>query len=151
MPDTETRTMNIAEIALMREIVKWRRNHGGKLIYNLAARRGGPVGIEKASSEAITWLPSRVDTYRMTEIGWCEFNDLMPWIWYKVRTVTQAVDVLVAIGFLPSRFSSSYRAGWNASALWHGEIREDDEAEFKRLFHDPSNISFPAVPEAEQA
>jgi hypothetical protein len=28
-----------------------------------------------------------------------------------VRTVTEAVDVLVALGFLPARFSSAYQSG----------------------------------------
>jgi hypothetical protein len=30
-----------------------------------------------------------------------------------VTTVTEAVDVLVALGFLPARFSSAYRSGWD--------------------------------------
>jgi hypothetical protein len=136
-------TLTVDEIALLREVARWRRSHGAKLIYNLTQR--GPVGIEKESSEAVTWLPSRIDAYGRSEIGWCEFYDLMPWIWYRVRTVTQAVDVLAAIGFLPPRFSSAYRAGWDASTVWH----DADEChipsdEFKRLFHDPENVSFPA-------
>jgi hypothetical protein len=147
MPDTETRKLTTDEIALLREIARWRRNHGGKLIYNATQR--GPVGIEKENTEAIAWLSSGVDRYGRGEVGWTESNDLMPWRWYRVRTVTQAVDVLAAIGFLPVRFSSAYRAGWHAAEVWY----DADEChipsdEFKRLFHDPLNVSFPAPYEA---
>jgi hypothetical protein len=32
-----------------------------------------------------------------------------------VTTITEAINVLVALGYLPPRFSSAYRSGWNAS------------------------------------
>lgn len=33
---------------------------------------------------------------------------------YWVRSVAEAVDLLVALGIAPARFSTAYRAGWDA-------------------------------------
>ena len=34
---------------------------------------------------------------------------------YWVASITEAVDVLVALGIAPARFSTAYRAGWDAA------------------------------------
>lgn len=49
----------------------------------------------------------------------------------QVVSVAEAVDLLVTLGILPSRFSTAYRAGWDAG-------REDSEhpaagAEFRQI------------------
>jgi hypothetical protein len=135
----ETRRMTVGEITLMREIALWRRSHG-------------------------------VDFYRERRIGrWVEWTDIANdrnvvcentgesgfshgtryYIHDRVdvQSVTQAVDVLVALGYLPARFSSAYRAGWHASQVWYDPGVMERSDEFDRLFHDPLNVSFPAVSE----
>jgi hypothetical protein len=37
--------------------------------------------------------------------------------WYRAHSVTEAVDLLAALGYLPARFSSAWWAGWNAAAM----------------------------------
>jgi len=34
---------------------------------------------------------------------------------YFVASVTEAVDLVVALGMVPARFSAAYRAGWDAA------------------------------------
>lgn len=147
-----TTRMSVDEIALMREIVRWRR--GRTLAKPYAAR----AEFYRNRWHALGGDWAEV-AYEIPEVD--EYNDAYAVLYYsrgryssyatiEVRTVTQAVDLLVALGFLPLRFSSGYRAGWHASQVWH----DDDEAhggdEFKRLFHDPENVSFPAGVEADR-
>ena len=136
--DTKPR-MTVAEIALMREIVKWRK------------------------ANRYTYLPDRSryrhrDTWR--SVGWVALDSDMPpavgvspdykqviFDWHRVTSFTEAVDLLVALGYLPQRFSSAYRAGWHAATVWEqhpATARRGWKEEFARLFHDPYNISFPA-------
>jgi hypothetical protein len=135
MNDTETQRMSADEIALVREIVRWRRNHGIDFV-----RRINPYG-------APYWKD-----YRTGREVWYQAKEQNPvsvvadratWpAQIPVGSVAQTVDVLVAYGYLPARFSSAYTAGWDASAVWHDE-NDYGSDEFKRLFHDPENVSFP--------
>jgi hypothetical protein len=127
--------MTVEEIGLMREIVRWRRNHD---IDRVRVRKLGwdywvRYGFNGKTREEV-WPEFARGTMALT--GGPDDPRSVP-----VASLTQAVDVLVACGFLPARFSSAYRQGWNASAIWHDP--EGDEAEFRRLFHDLANISFP--------
>lgn len=126
---TETQPrMSVAEIALMRAIVHWRKAHGVEFEYWLATytkdgvtvtwdySHGAEIGMARKSGASIRWIP--------------------------VRTVTEAVDLLVAFGYLPARFASSYRDGWEAALTWvQGDPRSP---QFLARFHDPANIGFPA-------
>jgi hypothetical protein len=133
MPDTETRAMTVAEIALMREIVKWRRNHG---VDFWRARRIGRFIEWKCFGKNQSVAHDLGDA----EISHGSLHGVHDRI--DVQTVMQAVDILAALGYLPARFSSSYRAGWDASYIWEHAGTEYDE--FRRMFQDPENISTPA-------
>lgn len=112
------------EIALLREVFRWARNHDvTRTAWRDAWRQGLNGKMACRDENVIGWAPDLYTDYH----------------WLAVDTITQAVDVLVAVGYLPQRFSSAYRSGWNALAVWRGS----DRAEFCRLFHDPENISFP--------
>lgn len=138
MSDTETPVrMTTDEIALMREIVRWRKNHDIDFVRR--AVYGGPY-----------WKDCRTGR----EV-WFQVNQSRPLSIYSGRhasavlagSVAQAVDALVAYGYLPQRFSSAYRAGWHAAQVWEqhpATARRGWEDEFARLFHDPLNVSFPA-------
>ena len=133
MTTETTPRITTAEIALMREIIAWRKTHGWQ--------RGAWEGawIEMATGRMVAADPNA------SEVG-VSAGCYDSYRWHRVESVTQAVDLLTAFGYLPARFSSSYRAGWHAATIWetatpdHGLRYE----EFKRLFHDPENISFPA-------
>jgi hypothetical protein len=148
MDDEDVRVSVLAneqDVHLLREIAQWRRTHdvnyfqwrpgiGGFIEwYRYVDRRRRTVSFEPESDiGGAARLLATVDYYGSQEL------QRLP-----VTTVTEAVDVLVALGFLPARFSSAYRSGWDAATVW--EKCEGDEPAFKRLFHDPDNISFPAV------
>lgn len=135
--------MTVDEVALLREIVRWRR--GRKAEYEHAWG-----SLRMPDGRSITWNTySALHWPRTGEIGVCADRRRRPLSWHEVHSVTEAVDVIVALGYLPPRFSSAYRAGWEASRVWH----DPDEChvptpEFKRMFHDPDNIAFPAVESA---
>lgn len=120
--------LTLDEVALLREVFRWARNHDvTRTAWGDAWRQGLKGKMVTRDENTIGWAPDR----------WSDYH------WLAVDSIAQAVDVLVAVGYLPQRFSSAYRAGWDASAVWH----DDDEAhggdEFARLFHDVENISFP--------
>ncbi len=102
--------MTVAELALMREIAKWRREQ--EITYWRArgigrfvvwAKHGAP-----GARREVTWDPSNEPRELGHGNGWRRSE------YVKVANVTQAVDVLVALGYLPARFSSAYRAGWES-------------------------------------
>lgn len=137
--EDEVRTMTADEIGLMREIVKWRRNHG--VTY---WRARNPIGrFCQWKDDGDRWSRRSVghdlgDPYVSAGAAYSAHDIRVP-----VQSVTQAVDVLVALGYLPARFSSAYRAGWDSSTLWHDP--DVDPAAFRKAFHDPWNISLPAL------
>lgn len=134
----EVRHMTTDEIALMREIVLWRRNHG----MDFVRRRvyGAPYWKDYATKREVWFQFRDVNPLTVSRPG--EYGDES---WDVVVTsLTEAVDLLVAYGFLPARFSSAYRAGWRASQVWHeGPALHGDDV-FRAMFHDLENISFPA-------
>ena len=132
MTDTDVRRMTVAEIALMREIVTWRRVNSYAYVPRMWYS-GGP------EAPGVAW------DFAAGQVGVTPRLDLVQLQWHDVDSLTQAVDVLTALGYLPARFSSAYRAGWEAATIW--ETAPDSGPrydEFKRLFHDPENVSFPA-------
>lgn len=97
--------MTADEIALMREIVRWRKNHD---VDFWRARRIGRF-IEwkhRASNRSVA------HDLNDPEVSYGPANGTHDRI--EVTSVTQAVDVLVALGYLPARFSSAYAEGWYA-------------------------------------
>jgi hypothetical protein len=117
--------MTVAEIAVMREIVKWRKAEGVDFW-----RSRAPLG------EWAEWHIRR-DGKRLAVIvehpktspvlGWGRDEYWVPITWEPgINTFTQAVDVIVALGFLPARFSSAYRAGWE-EALEDERMKTDME------------------------
>lgn len=135
--------MTPADIGVMREIIAWRKNREIEFVRN---RTLGTYWVDafgttgaKRRSVAIEWrsakpLGTAASSYESYE-------------WFAPASFRQAVDMLVALGYLPARFSSAYRAGWHAAEVWYDPDEAHGGDEFKRLFHDPANISFPAVPE----
>lgn len=149
--ETETaHRLTTAEIGLLREISRWRRNHG---VTYFQWRPGVGFGVltewkcwsgpdRDRRMANLTYEPERDSRAARLLVSADYYRDDFREI--PAATVTQAVDMLVALGYLPQRFSSAYQAGWHASSYWYGTLRnEDDETEFRRLFHDPENISFP--------
>lgn len=106
-PDHDKPRMSVAEIALMREIVRWRKAHGW--LYQFWGARW----VESRSGRAVTYESGD------GEVGVTPNYHIRNYRWYPVESVTQAVDVLVAFGYLPARFSSAYRAGWDACDTLH--------------------------------
>lgn len=107
--------MTVNEIALMREIVQWRKNNDvtqWKASRNLGrftqwtgpGRNGKQVSVDFYRGDEGMRAAMSI-SHRQTSDD-MEVGD--------TYSMTQAVDVLVAVGYLPARFSSAYRAGWNA-------------------------------------
>jgi hypothetical protein len=144
--EIEVRRLTVDEIAVLREIVKWRRNHdvdfwrahgnlGRFAQWSEVGRDGRQVSIDFLRGD--DGLYAEMTIGRKREFGGMKVNDR----W----TVAQGIDVLVSLGYLPPRFSSAYRAGWDASALWHDPKVDEKGEAFRRTFHDPHNIGFPAL------
>jgi hypothetical protein len=137
--DTETQRMSTDEIALVREIVWWRRNHGIDFVRRINPY-GAPYWKDYRTGREV-WYQAR----EQNPVSVVADRDAWPVVIHE-GSVAQTVDVLVAYGYLPARFSSAYRAGWHAAQVWEqhpATARRGWEDEFKRLFHDPLNVSFP--------
>jgi hypothetical protein len=105
------------DVALLREIVSWRRRSGVDFAFGTATYR-------LPDGRTISWgtnafLPDE----RPMEIGLRMPRDMI--VWHQAATLTEMVDVAVAYGFLPERFSSAYRAGWNAGRAFMADEIED--------------------------
>lgn len=137
MNEDEAVRMTEQDIALVREIVQWRRNHGVQFYR-------WPVKSFGRFSEWHLYRDGKRINVAFDSAGISADRDYYGRGRVEIPsgTVTETVDCLVAFGFLPPRFSSAYRAGWEAAMIW--ERAEPDDAAFKRLFHDPENVSFPA-------
>jgi hypothetical protein len=137
--DTETPVrMTTDEIALMREIVRWRKNHDIDFVRR--AVYGAPYWKDYRTGREV-WFEAK----QVRPLGIVEGRKAWPQA-IPADSLAQAVDLLVAYGYLPQRFSSAYRAGWHAAQVWEqhpATARRGWEAEFARLFRDPLNISFP--------
>lgn len=94
--------MTAAEWALLRQVIRWARAEGVESRYHGWTRRG-PIadrwGVSLEDAESPRLLIWR---------GRANGRD------YWVASIAEAVDVLVALGILPARFSTAYRAGWDA-------------------------------------
>lgn len=109
MIDTEDETvrMTVREIALMRRIIAWRKAHEIEFVrrrvlgmywvdaFGLTGPKRRAVALELNQRAALGVVAGMHAGYR----------------WYEVESVTQAVDVLVAYGYLPAKFSSFYWSG----------------------------------------
>lgn len=110
---------NAQDVHLLREIAKWRRaagidywrSHGniGRFTqWSEAGRDGRQVSIDFVlgeDDEGNDRYRADMTIGRKRQIGGMRVED--GW------TLTVAVDVLVAVGYLPPRFSSAYRLGWD--------------------------------------
>lgn len=129
MTDEQTkdqRGLQPADVALMRAIVMWRRegshigtpraefstNRGwGGL---LSWREGYPVEPKNRRVVAVE-IAFHGDEAHPRQLRLCVSRPKMiaDTITIEPRSLTEGVDLLVAFGFLPARFSSAYRAGWD--------------------------------------
>ena len=98
--------LTISDIALMRQIIAWRKANGvdfvKREVYGAPywARFGGAqVVFAQREEEMLGVSPGRKH---------------LTFTWFAVSSFSQAVDVLVAFGYLPARFSTAYRDGWSA-------------------------------------
>lgn len=106
--------MTPQDIALLREIVKWRRENGYELVNRHGARYYRTPG-----GQTLSWEPYDDISFPRHSIsigiGWGDHPTRLSIhrvMWHPVRTLQEAVDLAVAFGRLPARFSSAYRAGW---------------------------------------
>ena len=145
--------LSMDDIALLCEISRWRRNHGVSYFQWRPGVGFGPFSEWKRYGDNglqinVSYEPDRTDSddprphVAVTKNYYGgEFAHL------PYGTVTQIVDMLVALGYLPPRFSSAYRAGWHAAEVWHHRWLPNDpcrqDAEHARLFLDVENINFP--------
>lgn len=129
--------MTLDELAVLRELARWRRNHGHEYVVG----HGLTPTYRLADGGAICWLGPRSHATCM-KIGVTRDYGKVLLVWHRVESVSQALDLLAMLGYLPLRFSSVYRAGWEAAATWF--VGDSDSERFKAMFHDPDNISFPA-------
>jgi hypothetical protein len=111
MTDTTTRHFTPEDIALLRAIVKWRKADGVEYIAAMAEYR-------RTRGYAVTW-----DYTNGSEIGFTRITG-SPIRWFAVRSVTEAIDLIVTFGFLPARFSSAYRRGWDAGLRFEKALRD---------------------------
>lgn len=97
--------MTPAERSLLLAVFRWARAEGG-LVYGLPTRWscGGPIDQRWGVSWSWDFERERLTVWR----GRITARD------YWVLSIAEAVDVLVALGILPPRFSTAYRAGWGA-------------------------------------
>lgn len=110
--DEQPRRMTTDEIALMREIVRWRRSQrdGAGLSTTEFVRRrvyGTPYWKDQRTGREVWFNPTHEDPMSIIRARG-EWGDVIP-----TSSVTEAVDILVAYGFLPARFSSAYMVGWD--------------------------------------
>jgi hypothetical protein len=124
--DTETEPrMTVEDIALMREIVRWRRGSG--------AERASTHYVYRDSDHAqVTWQTGARGA--QPEIAFS--RDFRPYEWHTVHSFREAVDLIVALGYLPQRFSSAYREGYEMGGLncWADRFgRPDPEAYVGRV------------------
>lgn len=101
--------LSLDELAVLREVVKWRRRSDVGADFDFFS-----PSYRFNGGRAIMWLtPSSQAT--CMKVGVTPDYSRVQSVWHKVASVTQALDLLVALGYLPARFSTAYRAGWEAS------------------------------------
>lgn len=146
MPDNETRRMTTDEIALMREIVWWRRLVTGERPYVEYYQRRWHSGWRDESREIAFELPKVDDPEDAYAIVYYCTGQYASYTKFEARTLTEAVDVLCAFGYLPARFSTAYRMGYNACMLAHRIARQSHPGGGVRGWADPDVFALlPAV------
>jgi len=142
------RPLTVEEIALYRDVLRWCRannvffqQHNGRWMEptEYETMRGPVVG-----RSVEIWNHHGTWELGIDDHGGSRTPDVT---WHKAVSLTKSIDLLVHLEMLPPRFHSAYRAGWHACKVWEqhpGTAPRGWEDEFKRLFHDPANISFPA-------
>jgi hypothetical protein len=141
MDDEQVRKLMADEIAVLREIARWRRNHDihywrargilGRFVqWSEIGRDGRQVSIDLYRGDDGPYVEMTIGNKR--EFGGLKVGER--------QTVTQAIDVLAALGYLPPRFSSAYRSGWDARSAWDGAPI--------RLTGDDGQLLVPAVESA---
>lgn len=102
--------LTLDEIAVLREVVKWRLRSDVGADFDFSS-----PGYRLNGGRAFMWLKPGSQATCM-KIGVTPKYSKAESVWHKVTSVTQALDLLVALGYLPARFSTAYRAGWDARA-----------------------------------
>lgn len=124
MIETDTpQRMTLAEIALMRVIVHWRRANDIEYV-PLFSRYCGE------NNRTVAW--TTLGAQLAPRVGVTPNYHRALLVWYPVTTVTETVDMLVALGYLPARFSTAYRAGWDARESF---VRGEDNPDTDRGFY----------------
>ncbi len=101
--ETDPPKLTIKDIALMRQIIAWRKT----VFVELRSTHGVWMKVgDPDDRRAVTWDEG--------EVGLTSHYDRERMRWVGVTSLGQAVDVLVAFGYLPARFSTAYRDGWSA-------------------------------------
>jgi hypothetical protein len=103
--ETEPR-MTVAEIALMREIVRWRKNHDIDFVRRIVPY-GAPYWKDYRSGQQVWFQPKEASPLVVVAGRYGDVSTV------PANSVAQAVDALVAYGYLPQRFSSAYREGFD--------------------------------------
>ncbi len=120
---TKPPRMTVAEIGLMREITLWRRRTDLGYYKRSWKEHGRFIPTEwddtkrryASGAEVVVEFQQGDDGIR-AQVGYHRGDQRSFEHWIPVASVTEAVDILVALGFLPPRFSSAYRAGWRRCA-----------------------------------
>lgn len=111
----EVQRMTVAEIRLLRAIAQWRRaervdfflwSGAGGVKHGYLSWDGPMPGEWRGSVTFSRDEPGRIGVTR-------DYRR-QSYQWHEVASVGEAVDLLVALGYLPARFSSAYSAGWIA-------------------------------------
>jgi hypothetical protein len=104
--------LSIADIALMRQLIAWRKEVG----VEIRPERGAWVDMTKPFRGGQRWITRDMAASDSgePEVGFGSDYATSPATWIRVSSLTEAVDILVAKGYVPARFSSAYLAGWDA-------------------------------------
>jgi hypothetical protein len=126
------------EIALLHEAVRWRRKHDVQFFLTTSGGFMEWCKREDGKRRCVSLDRGKFDSIGVVADYYGESYE-----WHHVETVTQAVDLLVALGYLPPRFSSAYRAGWDARDSYEPS-HESPEVLFRITGEEPRS-DFPAV------
>lgn len=126
--ENESARLTVDEIGVMREIIAWCKESN---VYETYCARW----------EAVSEIAYRPHSTRGRAVDFNQKYDngasvafageySHTWKPLPARTFTEAVDMLVALGFLPPRFSSAYQAGWGMGIRFAElVVRRSDPAE----------------------
>lgn len=135
MTNVTKRRMTADEMAVLREIVKWRRATGGEYLPTWSRYR-------LADGRSFAWLS--LDSYATCmKVGVCADIMRYQYTWHRIDSIQQGIDLLVALGYVPARFSSAYRAGWDARSSY--SVQHSDPEWLYRQSGDAPLPDFPAV------